>query len=210
MSNRDRLRGLYGITAPALLQDDALLLDAVESGLAGDMAILQYRNQSADHEQQLRQATALLSLCRRYQALFIINDDVELARAVGADGIHLGGEDAAIAEARMVLGDDAIIGRSCYNRLPLAREAQAQGADYVAFGRFFPSQTKPAAVQAEPELLALARSELAIPICAIGGITVANAANLIDRGANMIAVIHDLFTADDIEAQARQFSRLFA
>lgn len=173
------------------------------------MKILQYRNKTLDFEQQLLQARALKESCHRHAALFIINDDLQLAQAVDADGVHLGQEDAAIDEARRKLGESAIIGCSCYNQLERAILAQNQGADYIAFGRFYASLTKPQAKQASPGILGQARSQLDIPVCAIGGINVDNASVLIEQGADMIAVIHDLFSADDIQQRARQFSSLF-
>ncbi len=206
---RARLRGLYGITDHQLLTDLTSLTDAVSQALQGGMRVLQYRAKRLAPGQRLEQARALRELCSNHQALFIINDDVELALAVAADGVHLGREDPSIARARSQLGAQALIGCSCYNRLELAQQAQAQGADYVAFGRFFPSLTKPDAVQAEPALVKQARSALTIPICAIGGITPHNASILVEQGADMIAVIQGLFAQHNVFQQAQQFSRLF-
>ncbi|MDJ0834198.1 MAG: thiamine phosphate synthase [Gammaproteobacteria bacterium] len=206
---RSRLRGLYGITDHQLLGDRANLTTAVSQALQGGMRLLQYRAKQLPPSQRLTQAEALRQLCSEHDALFLINDDVELALAVSADGVHLGRDDTSIAQARAQLGSQAIIGRSCYNRLELAQQAQAEGADYVAFGRFFPSQTKPNAVQAEPALLQQARAELTLPICAIGGITPANASILVEQGADMIAVIQGLFAHSDVLARAQKLSRLF-
>ncbi|MBC8211537.1 MAG: thiamine phosphate synthase [Gammaproteobacteria bacterium] len=202
------LVGLYGITDPILLPDTQTLINAVEAALQGGMRVLQYRAKNLDQATRLQQATALQVLCQRHQALFIINDDVALAQAVSADGVHLGREDMDIAAAREQLGKQAIIGCSCYDRLDLALSAEQQGADYVAFGRFFPSSTKPQASPADPDLLITARQQLQLPICAIGGITAQNAAQLLERGADMIAVIHELFAAQDVYRQAKQFSQL--
>jgi thiamine-phosphate pyrophosphorylase len=204
-----RLRGLYGITDEHLLAHSHALLSAVEDALRGGLSILQYRAKSLATAEQTRQAMALRRLCSEHDALFIINDDVELAKAVAADGVHVGRDDAAIASARDVLGAEAIIGVSCYNRLDLALQAQQHGADYVAFGRFFASQTKPRAVPAQPELLSRAKAGLDLPLCAIGGITTDNGTSLIEQGADMLAVIHDLFSATSVEAQAKKFSTLF-
>jgi len=210
MTNKSaKLRGLYGITDEHLLPHTHDLLSAVEAALRGGLSILQYRAKSLAKAEQKRQAKALRRLCADYGALFMVNDDVELAQVVGADGVHVGRDDAAIASARAALGDAAIIGVSCYNQLELAQQAQQQGADYVAFGRFFASQTKPAAAQAELGILQQARAELDIPICAIGGITTGNAASLIEQGADMLAVIHGLFSASSAESQAEKFSALF-
>jgi thiamine-phosphate pyrophosphorylase len=204
-----KLHGLYGITDAALMPDEASLLEGVEAALDGGMRILQYRDKSDDARRRESQARALLALCRQYDAILIINDDVELARKVSAHGVHLGREDGAIAAARKRLGDEFIIGVSCYNNIDLARQAQRVGADYVAFGRFFPSQTKPEAIPANPEMITRARREIGIPLCAIGGVTAENAATLIERGADMVAVIHDLFAAADIRGRAQDFRQLF-
>ena len=210
MTNKSaKLRGLYGITDERLLPHTHALLSSAEAALRGGLSILQYRAKSLTRAEQTRQAMALRRLCAEHDALFIINDDVELANAVAADGVHIGRDDDAIERARDRLGDAAIIGVSCYNQLELAHQAQQQGADYVAFGRFFASQTKPDAVQANTELLSQAKTELDIPLCAIGGITTDNAAELIARGADMIAVIHDLFAQTDVEQQSQRFQRLF-
>ena len=208
MKNR-ALSGLYGITDARLLTNTDTLLSAVESALKGGMRLLQYRDKTSALETRLENAQALKVLCQKHNALLIINDDVELAHQVGADGVHVGQHDQSLQQARAVLGADAMIGCSCYNRIELAVEAEQKGADYVAFGRFFASITKPQTVQAELELIPQAKAALAIPVCAIGGITPTNAQPLIDLGADMIAVIHGLFGADDIEQQAQGFSRLF-
>jgi thiamine-phosphate pyrophosphorylase len=208
-TDRSRLRGLYGITDAALCPDDASLIRSVESALAGGMRILQYRDKHSDAATRLRQAQRLKGLCAKQGALFIVNDDIELAAACDADGVHLGGDDQSIATARRVLGDAAIIGSSCYNRVELAIDAERQGADYVAFGRFHFSTTKPGAVQAQPEILEQARNSLSVPLCAIGGITIDNARPLVECGADMIAVINGLFATPDIEQRAREFADFF-
>jgi thiamine-phosphate pyrophosphorylase len=169
---------------------------------------LQYRNKCADAALRLEQAQALRALTREFLAPLIINDDVLLARQAGADGVHLGNADGSIAAAREVLGCGKVIGASCYNQLSLAYAAAAQGADYVAFGAFFPSAVKPDAVVATPELLRQARRELDVPLVAIGGITSDNGAQLVSAGAHALAVISALFGATDIRDAARQFSNL--
>lgn len=208
MNKREVLKGLYGITSPALTGSKNVL-ESTRKALEGGMKILQYRDKTLPYNEQLKQAVEIRALCHRYHALLIINDDVRLAQAVQADGIHLGHSDAAIEEARKILGNQIIIGCSCYNRLELAVEAEHKGADYVAFGRFFPSVTKPQALQAHPEILSEARSQLDIPLCAIGGVTTDNAPALIALGADMVAVINDLFAAQDIRHKAQQFVQLF-
>ena len=209
MTNKPALRGLYGITDEALLPDIERLLQAAAAAFRGGMNLLQYRAKCLPWKERLHQANALRELANEHHALFIINDDVALAKAVAADGVHVGRDDAAIETARNQLGEGAIIGVSCYNRLELALQAQQQGADYVAFGRFFPSKTKPEAVSAEAELLSQVKRRLDIPVCAIGGITTENAINLLEQGADMIAVIHDLFASKDVAQQSRRFQQLF-
>jgi thiamine-phosphate pyrophosphorylase len=203
-----KLEGLYAITDT--VQDDGQrLLAAVEQALRGGARIIQYRDKSDDPQRRQECAAALRAMTRRYAALLIINDDPQLAKRVQADGVHLGQDDATISAARALLGEDAIIGVSCYNRFELAQQASARGADYIAFGRFFASHTKPHAVRAELDLLRRAQQELAIPVAAIGGITAENAGDLIAAGADMLAVVHDLFGHDDIEAAARRYKRCF-
>ncbi len=157
----------------------------------------------------MRQARALNLLCQQYQVPLLINDDIELALACGAAGVHLGQSDGSHAAARAQLGADAIIGITCHDSLELAAQAQHDGADYLAFGAFFPSQTKPSARPASMEILAQARSRFALPIVAIGGISVDNAGQLIEAGADMTAVVHALFAADAITARAQQFKNQF-
>jgi thiamine-phosphate pyrophosphorylase len=157
-----------------------------------------------------RIARELVALCRERGVPLLINDDIALAAVVGATGVHLGREDADIASARRALGARALIGVSCYNEIGRARAAAAAGADYVAFGRFFPSHTKPLAVQASLELLRAARTELSLPIVAIGGITPENGGSLIAAGADALAVIEGIFNQPDIRAAAARYARLFS
>lgn len=203
-------QGLYGITDSTLMPDDATLLNSVEKALQGGTTLIQYRDKSDDQEKRLRQATSLAGLCRAYDVPLLINDDIQLALESGADGVHLGQEDGSLAEARALLGDKAIIGITCHDRLPLALTAAADGADYVAFGAFFPSKTKPGAKPAPLDLLRNARQQLSCPIVAIGGLSVDNASQVISAGADLVAVVHALFAQDDIKARAQAFSRLFA
>ncbi|MGC8698478.1 MAG: thiamine phosphate synthase, partial [Halothiobacillus sp.] len=169
---------------------------------------VQYRDKSGDTERRLAEASALRALTRVHNVIFLINDDVALALAVGADGVHLGREDGAIASARAELGTGAIIGASCYNDLALAEQAAQAGADYLAFGAFFKSKTKPHAVPANPALLTRARAELHLPLCAIGGITPENAPPLLTAGADMLAVISAVFAAKNITTAAHTFAAL--
>ncbi len=204
---RHGIKGLYAITPDSA--DTPLLLCEVRAALQGGARVLQYRNKSAGSTLRLQQAQALRQLTREFDATFIINDDAQLAARVDADGVHLGGDDGGVEAARALLGNAKIIGVSCYNRESLALAAVRAGADYVAFGAFFPSGVKPQAVRAEPQLLAWAKGELALPVVAIGGITVQNGAVLIEAGADALAVITALWDAADIEQAAREFSNLF-
>lgn len=201
------IKGLYAITPDE--PDTTRLLQQVAQALRGGAGILQYRNKLADASLRLEQALALRAMAREFGATFIVNDDVQLASKVSADGVHLGAEDGDIATARTVLGRDSLIGASCYNRAPLAAEAVRQGANYVAFGAFFPSSVKPGAVAAEVAMMQSVRRELHVPIVAIGGITVANGRQLVAAGADALAVISALWQAPDIEQAAKEFSQLF-
>jgi len=202
-----RLRGLYAITDGTLLSDEQLLT-SVEQVINGGAQIIQYRDKSANQPRRLQQAQQLLELCRRHGVTFIINDDVALAAAIGADGVHLGRDDGDIASARRAL-EDGVIGVSCYNQWPLAEAAVVAGADYIAFGAFFPSATKPNAVRAAPELLQRSRRELTVPVVAIGGITPENGRELIEAGADMLAVVQGVFAQPDIHTAARRYAALF-
>ncbi|MCW8944165.1 MAG: thiamine phosphate synthase [Sedimenticola sp.] len=208
MSQKAILEGLYAITQAHPAGFD-YTLKQVEAALSGGVRILQYRDKQPGEQRRITEAENLRTLCHQNGALLIINDDVDLAKRSHADGVHVGREDSDIANARNKLGKQAIIGISCYNQLPLARDAEKAGADYVAFGRFFPSRTKPEAVQAKPELLEEAKRQLRIPIVAIGGITPENGATLIQSGADMLAVIHAIFGTDDIAASCQRFNQLF-
>ncbi|WP_455232073.1 thiamine phosphate synthase [Geopseudomonas aromaticivorans] len=204
------LRGLYAITDSQLL-DGGRLLPYVEAALRGGAKLLQYRDKSEDAARRLRQAEALRELCLRHGAQLIINDDAELAARLGV-GVHLGQSDGSLAVARALLGRQAILGATCHAQLELAEQARQEGASYIAFGRFFNSQTKPGAPAATPELLEQARARFRLPIVAIGGVTLDTAPELIARGASMVAVIHALFAAEnaaEVERRARAFTALF-
>jgi thiamine-phosphate pyrophosphorylase len=199
--------GLYAVTRET--DDTAQLLREVAAALKGGASVVQYRDKSGDVARQHEQASELLALCQQYRVPFIVNDSLRLADLIGADGVHLGRDDGTLREARIILGAQRIIGVSCYQNLELALAAQVAGADYVAFGSFYPSTTKPDAPRAELALLQQASREIQLPIVAIGGIMPANAEALIDAGADAIAVINALFDAPDIEARARKFAELF-
>ncbi len=201
------LHGLYAITDERL-SPQPLLIEHAEQSLRGGVRILQYRNKHGSDELRRQQALELQALCRDYDASFIINDDVELAHRLRADGVHIGEDDGSLAEARALLGPRTIIGVSCYDQLPLAKKMKDEGADYVAFGRVYPSNTKPGATRAPLNLFEEARS-LHLPVCAIGGINKGNAEAVIKAGADMLAVIHGLFASEDIETTARYLASLF-
>lgn len=203
-----RLRGLYAIT-DAVLAAQAGLEAQVRAALAGGAQMIQYRDKGTDGARRRDEACALQSLCTSYDVPLIINDDVELAATVAAAGVHLGRDDPAIAQARRRLGERAVIGVSCYNDFSRAEASRAAGADYVAFGSFFPSPTKPRAVRAGTALLERARAELNLPVVAIGGITPENGRELVAAGADMLAVIHGVFGQCDVEAAARRYALLF-
>jgi thiamine-phosphate pyrophosphorylase len=197
------MRGLYAITPD--LADTAVLLAKVEQALKAGVALLQYRNKIISKDKRLLQARELAPLARGYGVPLIVNDDVEIALAVGANGVHIGRQDGDLAAARAKLAG-RIVGASCYDDLEKAKAAVRAGADYVAFGSVFPSPTKPDAVRAP---LSLFKHDLGVPLCAIGGITLKNAPALVAAGASLLAVITDLFDAPDIAARAGEYRRLF-
>lgn len=204
----ERLRGLYAIADTTLLPPSRLP-EAVAAAIEGGARVIQYRDKTGDPARRLVDARALAKLCRSLGVLFLINDDVALVRIAGADGVHLGRNDLPLADARAALGPRAVIGVSCYNELARAETAALGGADYLAFGSFFPSRVKPYAVRANPELLREARSRFDQPLVAIGGITPENGGSLIEAGADALAVIYGVFGQADIRAAAQRYARLF-
>ncbi len=200
------LCGLYAITAENHANPQSLA-KKVNAALRGGSKVIQYRSKSS-HE-RLEEANLLLAECHAFNVPLIINDDVELAFAIGADGVHLGKDDGSIMEARKRLGAKAIIGVSCYNSVEHAMAAEAQGASYVAFGRFFPSSSKPNAPCADQDTLIKAKIRLQLPIVAIGGVTPENGRSLIEAGADLLAVIDAVFGADDPEQASLAFKSLF-
>jgi len=200
--------GLYAITDGRQLTRETLI-EQVSLAIDGGAVLIQYREKHLPREACGRDAKALATLCRERDIPLIINDDIELAAACGAAGVHLGRDDVPVSRARQRLGRQAIIGVSCYNQLERAHAAAGTGASYVAFGRFFPSNTKPGAVQSQPALLTQARREISLPIVAIGGITPENGAELIHAGADLLAVIHGVFGQSDIRAAAQAYAALF-
>lgn len=202
-----RIKGLYAITEETF--DTGLLVRQVAAALRGGAKIVQYRSKHGAAQLRNEQATALSRQVRAAGAVFIVNDSVELAAQVRADGVHLGKDDGAVEQARDRLGPSALIGVSCYDQFELARAAERAGASYAAFGSFFASKTKPDAVRAPLALLRHARARLRIPIVAIGGITAANCKPLIEAGADAVAVASGVFGAADIEAAAAAIANHF-
>ncbi|WP_028081718.1 thiamine phosphate synthase [Solimonas soli] len=199
------IRGLYAITPERLVREPAALLTAVAAAIGGGAGLIQYRDKWNPPAERERLAAALAALCRARGAAFIVNDDLALAVASGADGVHLGAADGSVRDARLRLGAGAIVGATCGNSLPRARAAIADGASYVAFGRFFASHTKPDAAPAELATLTAARGEFAVPICAIGGLTPDNVRLVQQAGATLFAAVDGVFGADDIGAAARAY-----
>ena len=205
---QQRLKGLYLVTPD---WDDTERLVAVsDAGLKGGAALLQYRHKTASEALRREQATALLALCRRHGKPFVINDYPELCIELDADGVHVGGTDAAVAAVRQQVGPQRIVGASCYGSMELAHAAQAAGASYVAFGGFYPSRIKKYEVSTQVDILARAGSEIALPSVVIGGMTRENAAPLVAAGADMVAVISSVYFAEDPERAARELTGLFA
>ncbi|MGG7055095.1 thiamine phosphate synthase [Nitrosomonas sp. ANs5] len=205
--NRPEISGLYAITPD--ITDTGRLCRMVEQALAGGARCMQYRNKNADDPLRLAQASALLTLCQRYHVPLIINDHLELACQIGADGLHVGQDDSTLPAIKDRLASHKLIGVSCYNQLTRAVEAEQTGASYVAFGAFFSSATKPNAARAAASLISEAKSVLSVPVVAIGGIDLNNAVSLVAHGCDAIAVSQALFGAEDIEFAAKCFSRWF-
>jgi thiamine-phosphate pyrophosphorylase len=199
---------LYAITDDQLLA--GRFLSYVQAALEGGVTLLQYRDKRHDEARRLREASELLKLCERYKTRLIINDDAELAARLGV-GVHLGLTDGSLPDARALLGHQAIVGATCHGKLELAERAKAEGASYVAFGRFFPSHTKPDAPPVPLELLSQVRARVNLPIAVIGGITVDNAPSLVEHGADLLAVVHGLFGAQtpaEVTRRAKAFNAM--
>jgi thiamine-phosphate pyrophosphorylase len=208
MHTKNNLNGLYAITDQHLITEEDFS-KSVEAALQGGTRVIQYRDKSDNQNKRQQQASQLRALCDQYHAICIINDDIELARAVNAHGVHLGKDDFSLIHARQVLGENAIIGVSCYNDLNRAIEAENYNANYVAFGAIFSSSTKPGARVAGLEIIAQAKQQLSIPVCTIGGITQENIQQVIQQGADMAAVISGIFSANNIKQAAAGLSQFF-
>ena len=208
MADASAVRGLYAITDTTGHQNDALV-SVVREALEGGAAVVQYRDKSSDNDRRRREAEALLALCRQYRALFVINDDVELAAAIAAPAVHLGRDDDDPGQARVRLGRDVVIGVSCYGSPERADQLAAAGADYLAFGSVFPSPTKPEAVPVPLATLSAAAQRYRQPVVAIGGITPDNAGPVVAAGVDAVAVISGVFAAADPRLAAARIAALF-
>jgi thiamine-phosphate pyrophosphorylase len=201
------MKGLYIVTPD--WDDTQKLLEITELALKGGAAVVQYRHKTANAGLRREQAECLLALCRSYERPLVINDFVELCMEIDADGVHVGGTDAAVAEVRAAIGPDKILGASCYGDLELARKAHAAGASYVAFGGFYPSRVKKYPVTTPVSIIADSHAAVPLPAVVIGGMTVDNAAPLVAAGADMVAAISSVYLAADPQAMARRFAGLF-
>ena len=201
------MRGLYLVTPN--WDDTDRLLDVTEQALQEGVALLQYRHKHADAALRREQAGALLLLARKYGVPFIVNDFIDLCQELDADGVHVGGTDISVAEARVRLGKQKLVGASCYGDLQLAHKAQLEGASYMAFGGFYPSLVKQYPVTTDPDIVLQAKREIALPCVVIGGMTPGNAAPLAARGADLVAAISSVYLADDVTISVREFNKLF-
>ena len=202
------IKGLYAITDTANLSSE-LMLTRTEEILRAGAKLLQYRNKQANENTRIAEAEQLLDLCRKYSVPLIINDDISLAVQIGADGVHLGKTDSSVANARERLGNKAMVGCSCYNDLNRAQLVSKSGADYIAFGAFFPSPTKPGAAHATADIIQTAKQKFDLPVVAIGGITPENGQSLIAAGADMLAVISGLYASNDPFNTTKQYIKMF-
>jgi len=206
-----KLTGLYAITDESLMPVN-VFQSMAEAALASGAKIIQYRDKSHDAEKRIKQANELRDLCNKYNAILIINDDIELTLKSNADGIHLGKDDTSIHAARKRLGPNKIIGVSCYNKTSLAEKAIKDGVDYIAFGSFFGSSIKPDAPKADAQLIATIKKHHATPVCCIGGITTKNCGELLSEKADMLAIITELFSSQntlDIQKKCTEFLNAF-
>ena len=202
------MRGVYLVTPN--WDDTDRLLDVTEQALREGLALLQYRHKNADEALRREQAAALRLLTRKYGVPFIVNDFLALCEEVDADGVHVGGTDISVAEARSRLGKNKLVGASCYGDLALARAAKEQGASYMAFGGFYPSLVKQYPVTTDPDIVVQAKREIDLPCVVIGGMTPENAAPLAARGADMVAAISSVYLATAPDIAVQKFNQLFA
>ena len=198
---------MYAVTPNDL--DTARLCNNVEAALRGGVKLVQYRNKMTDTGLRLMQASALLALCRSFKVPLVINDHLDLCAQIDADGLHLGATDCDLSAARRLLGNDKIIGASCYNQIDLALKAKEAGASYVIFGVSFNSDSAPDALEVPLSEFIEAKQKISIPIVVIGNLTLDNAAQVIKAGATSIALMNGLFNAKNIQETSQQFAQLF-
>lgn len=203
-----QFRGLYIVTPD--WDDTAALVSATDAALSGGAALVQYRHKTASPTLRQEQATALLAVCHRHGVPLVINDHVDLCMEIGADGVHVGGTDVTVAEARRLVGPDKIVGGSCYGTYERAETAVAEGASYIAFGGFYPSRVKKYDFKTAPEIVGRAKANLPLPVVVIGGMTPENCIPLMEQGTDMVAAVSSVYMAEDPQAAASTFARLFA
>ncbi len=201
------MKGLYIVT-PDWDETEKLVV-ATEAALKGGAALVQYRHKTASPELRKEQAGKLLALCRQYNRPLIINDHIELALELGAEGIHVGGTDASVAEARKRVGPGMIVGASCYDSLDRARMSHEAGASYIAFGGFYPSRVKKYDFKTPYDIVTRAKEQIPLPVVVIGGMTPDNAVPLIEAGTDMVAAISAVYMTDDPQASAQAFIERF-
>lgn len=207
MNQQSWQSGLYLVTPN--WDDTEKLLAVSEVALKAGVSLLQYRHKTASTALRFEQAQALLKLCRAYRVPLVINDHIALCRELDADGVHVGGTDLSVAQARSLLGKDKIIGASCYGELVLAEKAYAQQASYLAFGGFYPSVVKQYPVTTPADILDRAKVVIPLPIVVIGGMTPELAQPLVNRGANLVAAISSVYNSVDPHGAVREFISLF-
>jgi thiamine-phosphate pyrophosphorylase len=208
VSTQTKLRGLYVITDTHLIPRTRFV-ETVEAAVRGGATMVQLREKETPPEEVIRLGRDILTVTRRYGALLIVNDHPTIAKEIGADGVHVGRDDPPLAEARAIVGAEAIIGASCYGQVDRAVAAEQAGADYVAFGTPFPSPTKAKRTDISLGIFQEAKQRVRVPVFAIGGITLANARQVIDAGADGIAIVSGVFAAPDVEAAAHALAQLF-
>ena len=202
------MKGLYIVTPD--WDDTDKMVSATEAAIKGGVSLVQYRHKTASPELRKEQASRLLALCRQYDRPFIINDFIELCLELDADGIHVGGTDAPVAEVRKMIGPNKILGASCYGSLELAHKANESGASYVAFGGFYPSRVKKYEVTTPVDIITRAKQQLPVPVVVIGGMTQENSVPLVKAGTDMVAAISSVYMTDDPQASAQAFVKLFS
>ncbi len=200
------MQGIYAITPDE--DNDDLLLNKIIIAIKGGIRIIQYRHSTATHDVCLRQALSIATICKAHHVMLLINNHIDIAKTCSASGVHLGINDTPITTARAQLGNDAIIGATCYNSLERAKVAQKSGANYIAIGAIFPSPTKPNAPQCSLEKLRTIKQKINLPLIAIGGINFENAQSVLATGVDCIAMVSGLFDTQDITANCQKLTQI--